>query len=110
MFRALSLHLCLFSDAGSLALAIDGAARCLATSDPAVVSVQCQLLSGVKSQSVESSVQEAYTPLKTSPAGYIWSGFLYRCFPLFNPHYYCFQTWNSYTSASGFLMRENRMT
>lgn len=66
MFRALSLHLCLLSDAGSLALAIDGAARCLATGDPAVVSVQCQLLSGVKSQSVESSVQEAYTPLKSS--------------------------------------------
>jgi len=74
--RTLSLHLSLPSDDGSLALAIDGAACCLAASDPAVVSVQCQLLSGVTSWSVGSSVQEAYTPLENLSASYIWSGFL----------------------------------
>lgn len=46
--RAPLLSLCLPPDAGSLALAIGGTARCAATSNPAVVSVQCHLLIGVK--------------------------------------------------------------
>lgn len=56
------------SDTGSFALAINGAACCLATSDPAIVSVQCQLLSGVKSQRVGLCIhlRGIIQPLKTS--------------------------------------------
>lgn len=103
-------------DAGSLALAItDGATHCLATSDPRNSVPAVSITQWGKSWSVGSSVQEALPPTHTHTptarnfsASYIRSHFLYYCFPLFNPHHYYFQTWNAYTSGSGFLMRETR--
>lgn len=53
------------SEASSFALAIDGAARCWATSDPAVTSVPSQTLSGVKPQSIVFLRGVVY-PLRTS--------------------------------------------
>lgn len=53
-------------DAGSFALAINGAAHCWATSGPAVVSVPGQLLCGVRSQSGVVCLRGVIHPLKTS--------------------------------------------
>lgn len=72
------------SEAGSLALAIDGTACCWATSGPAIVCVRSQLLSGVKPPRVWSRVSERQRPpTEYFSASCIWSGFLYCCFPLF---------------------------
>lgn len=53
-------------DAGSFALAINGAAHCWATSGPAVVSVPGQLLCGVRSQSGVVCPRGVIHPLKTA--------------------------------------------
>lgn len=68
-------------DAGSFALAINGAARCWATSGPAVVSVPGQLLCGVRSQSRVVYPRGVIHPTEDLSASCIWSGFLYSCPP-----------------------------
>ncbi|KAF6327631.1 hypothetical protein mRhiFer1_008322 [Rhinolophus ferrumequinum] len=68
-------------DAGSFALAINGAARCWATSGPAVVSVPGQLLCGVRSQSRVMYPRGVIHPTEDLSASCIWSGFLYSCPP-----------------------------
>lgn len=54
------------SKVGSFALAIDGAAHCLATSDPAIVSLQCQLLGGEIPECGLVYPRGIVHPLKTS--------------------------------------------
>lgn len=90
------------SDAGSFDLVIDGAAHCLATGGPDVMSAQHHLLSGVKYQSGGGHVSKRHRlPTEDCSASCIWSGFLYCCFPLLST--LLFQTWNSLTNGSRFL-------
>lgn len=67
-------------DAGSLALASDGAACCWATSGPAVASVTGQLLWGEIPEWGRVS-KGHHPPTEDLSASCIWSGFLYCCSP-----------------------------
>lgn len=70
--RTLPAQIALPPDAGSFALAVDGAAYCPATSGPEVVSVPRQLLSGVKSQSGVVQPTGGVHPLKISLPALVW--------------------------------------
>lgn len=69
-------------DAGSFALAINGAAHCWATSGPAVVSVPGQLLCGVRSQSGVVCPRGVIHPLKTSLPAVFGLVFFTRVLPV----------------------------
>lgn len=54
------------------------------------------------------SIPEAHPHSELLCRSYLVWIFLLLLPPPLNPRYYCFPTWNSYTSGSGFLERENK--